>query len=93
MPLPRQAIAKQSPRGGRACDVLQIDRLTVRYLSRRGDDVELRDAIKRVSRARRRFGCRRIHVTIARGGLEVNCHLTMRVYMHEKAQESEAHLP
>ena len=32
----------------RACDVLQIDRSTVRYLSRRGDDVELRDAIKRV---------------------------------------------
>ena len=25
----------------RACDVLQIDRSTVRYLSRRGDDVEL----------------------------------------------------
>jgi len=26
----------------RACDVLQIDRSTVRYLSRRGDDAELR---------------------------------------------------
>ena len=46
--------------------MLQIDRLTVRYLSRRGDDVELRDAIKRVSRERRRFGCRRIHVMIYR---------------------------
>ena len=56
----------------RACDVLQIDRSTVRYLSRRGDDAELRDAIKRVSRERRRFGCRRIHVMIAREGFEVN---------------------
>ena len=47
----------------RACDVLQIDRSTVRYLSRRGDDVELRDAIKRVSCERRRFGYnwRRLH--------------------------------
>ena len=53
-------------REGAACDVLQIDRSTVRYLSRRGDDMELRDAIKRVSRERRRFGCRRIHVMIAR---------------------------
>jgi putative transposase len=44
----------------RACDVLQIDRSAVRYLSRRGNDVELRDAIKRVSRERRRFTCRRM---------------------------------
>jgi len=56
----------------RACDVLQIDRSTVRYLSRRGDDAELRDAIKRVSRERPRFGCRRIHVMIARVGFVVN---------------------
>lgn len=77
----------------RACDVLQIDRSTVRYLSRRGDDVELRDAIKRVSRERRRFGCRRIHVMIAREGFEVNCYQAGHVYMPERAQESEAHLP
>lgn len=65
----------------RACDLLQIDRSTVRYLSRRGDDAELRDAIKRVSRERRRFGCRRIHVMVAREGFEV------------EPQESKAHLP
>ena len=56
----------------RACEVLQVDRSSVRYQSRRGDDIELRDAIKRVSRERRRFGCRRIHVMIAREGFEVN---------------------
>jgi len=56
-----------------ACEVLQADRSSVRYLSRRGDDAELRDAIKRVSRERRRFGgCRRIHVMIAREGFVVN---------------------
>jgi putative transposase len=77
----------------RACDVLQIDRSTVRYLSRRGDDAELRDAIKRVSRERRRFGCRRIHVMIAREGFEVNYYPAVHVYIHERAQESEAHLP
>ena len=70
----------------RACDVLQIDRSTVRYLSRRGDDAELRDAIKRVSRERRRFGCRRIHVMIAREGFEVNHKKVRRIYREEKLQ-------
>jgi putative transposase len=76
----------------RACEVLLIDRSSVRYLSRRGDDIELRDAIKRVSRERRRFGCRRIHVMIAREGFEVNYYPAVHVYMHERAQESETHL-
>ena len=93
MPLPRQAIAKQSAERGRACDVLQIDRSTVRYLSRRGDDIDLRDAIKRVSRERRRFGCRRIHVMIAREGFEVNCYPAIAVYSDERAQEGKAYLP
>ena len=70
----------------RACDVLQIDRSTVRYLSRRGDDTDLRDAIKRVSRERRRFGCRRIHVMIAREGFEVNHKKVRRIYREEKLQ-------
>ena len=69
-----------------ACDVLQIDRSTVRYLSRRGDDAELRDAIKRVSKERRRFGCRRIHVMIAREGFEVNHKKAGRIYREEKLQ-------
>ena len=70
----------------RACDVLQIDRSTVRYLSRRGDDVELRDAIKRVSRERRQFGCRRVHVMIVREGFEVNHKKVRRIYREEKLQ-------
>ena len=70
----------------RACDVLQIDRSTVRYLSRRGDDADLRDAIKRVSRERRRFGYRRIHVMVAREGFEVNLKNLRRIYAEERLQ-------
>lgn len=44
----------------RACDVLQVDRSTIRYQSKRADDAELREAIKAVARERRRFGYRRI---------------------------------
>ena len=68
----------------RACDVFQVDRATVRYQSRRADDVELRDAIKRVSRERRRFGYRRIHVMVAREGFEVNHKKVRRIYREEK---------
>lgn len=70
----------------RACDVLQIDRSTVRYLSRRGDDAALRNAIKRVSRERSRFGCRRVHVMIAREGFAVNYKKVRRIHTEEKLQ-------
>ena len=70
----------------RACDVFQIDRSPVRHLSRRGDNAEMRDAIKRVSRERRRVGCRRIHVMIARDGIEVNHKRVRRIYREEKLQ-------
>ncbi len=70
----------------RACDVLRIDRSTVRYRSRRSDDTDLCDAIKLVSRERRLFGCRRIHVMIAREGFAVNHKKVRRIYREEKLQ-------
>ena len=70
----------------RAFDLLQIDRSTVRYVSRRSDDVELQDAIKRVSRERRRFGCRRVHVMIAREGFVVNHKNVWYIYTEDKLQ-------
>ena len=73
----------------RACDVLQVDRSSVRYQSRRSDDADLRDAIKRVSRARRRFGCRRVHVMIAREGFVANHKKVRRIYTKEKLRPKE----
>jgi putative transposase len=70
----------------RACDVLQVDRTSVRYLSRRPNDAALRDAIKRISRERRRFGYRRIHVMVAREGFVVNHKKVRRIYREEKLQ-------
>jgi hypothetical protein len=40
----------------------------------------------RVSRERRRFGCRRIHVMIAREGFEMNHKKVRRIYREEKLQ-------
>ncbi len=70
----------------RACSALNIDRSMVRYQSRRADDADLRDAIKRVSRERRRFGYRRIHVMIEREGHRVNHKKLRRIYREEKLQ-------
>lgn len=70
----------------RACTVLNVDRSTVRYRSRRSDDDDLRDAIKRVSKERRRFGYRRIHVMVRREGFEVNHKKLRRIYREEKLQ-------
>lgn len=47
----------------RACDVLGVDRTSVRYRSIRADDRPLRDAMKAVAAERRRFGYRRIHTS------------------------------
>lgn len=70
----------------RACSAMNIDRSTVRYRSRRGDDAELRDAIRRIAVDRRRFGYRRIHVMLRREGFEVNIKKTRRIYAEERLQ-------
>ena len=70
----------------RACSTLDVDRSTVRYKSRRIDDADLREAIKRVSRERRQFGYRRIHVMVEREGHTVNHKKLRRIYTEEKLQ-------
>jgi putative transposase len=70
----------------RACNVLQVDRSSVRYKSKKIDDAELRDAIKRVARDRRRFGYRRINVMLQREGIYMNHKKLRRIYTEEKLQ-------
>lgn len=70
----------------RACAALNVDRSTVRYRSRRDDDAELRATIRRVSKERRRFGYRRIHVMVEREGHKVNHKKLRRIYREEKLQ-------
>lgn len=70
----------------RACEVLNVDRSTVRYVSRRSDDAELRAHIRRIAGERRRFGYRRIHVLLEREGLSMNQKKVRRLYAEEKLQ-------
>lgn len=70
----------------RACDVLDVDRSTVRYSSVRPDDADLRKAIRDVARERRRFGYRRICVMLERQGIHMNHKKLRRLYCEEKLQ-------
>lgn len=70
----------------RACAVLEVDRSSVRYVSRRSDDAELRDRIREIAVERRRFGYRRVHVLLKREGVQVNHKKLRRLYAEEKLQ-------
>lgn len=70
----------------RACKVLNADRSTVRYQSKRSDDTALREAINRVAKERRRFGYRRINIMLQREGLHMNLKKLRRIYAEEKLQ-------
>jgi putative transposase len=70
----------------RACRVLGCCRMTARYQTVRVDDVDLREAMKALAHKRHRFGYRRLHVLLRRGGHALNCYPAVHVYMHERAQ-------
>lgn len=70
----------------RACRTAGADHSMVRYQTERSDDAELRDAIKRISSERKRFGYRRIHVMVKREGFHVNHKKLRRIYCEEGLQ-------
>lgn len=86
----REAVAYACGQHGvsqrRACDVLGVDRSSVRYRSIRPDDSDLRAAMKAVAAERRRFGYRRIHVMLQRQGIVMNQKKLRRLYREENLQ-------
>ena len=67
----------------RACSIIGADRKSVRYRSRRGDDVDLRERLRELARERRRFGYRRLHILLRRDGIAINRKKTQRLYTEE----------
>lgn len=68
----------------RACKAIGCDRMTVRYRSRRGDDVALRERLCALARERRRFGYRRLRIFLRREGFAVNHKRLFRIYREER---------
>lgn len=70
----------------RACDVLGVDRSSVRYRQRRPDDGAIRERLRELAAARRRFGYRRLLVLLRREGLPMNHKKLRRLYAEERLQ-------
>jgi putative transposase len=68
----------------RACTMIGVCRMTVRYRSTRADDGPLRDRMKALAHERRRFGYRRLHVLLCREGYVVNHKRLFRLYREER---------
>ena len=68
----------------RACRVIDCDRMTVRYRSRRADDPLLRERLVALAKERRRFGYRRLLIFLRREGFVVNHKRLFRIYREER---------
>ena len=68
----------------RACTMIGICRMTVRYRSQRPDDGRLRERMKALADERRRFGYRRLHILLRREGYVVNHKRLFRLYKEER---------
>jgi len=64
----------------RACSVLEFDRSTYHYKSRRREQAGVEARIKEICQTRVRYGYRRVHVLLRREGWEVNLKRTHRIY-------------
>jgi putative transposase len=70
----------------RACRVLGIDRMSVRYCHRRDDDALVRARLRALAAERRRFGYRRLGLLLKREGLVLNQKKLRRLYAEERLQ-------
>jgi putative transposase len=68
----------------RACRIIGVDRASMRYRARRTDDTALRQRLRELAHARRRFGYRRLHVLLRREGQLVNRKRVYRLYREER---------
>jgi putative transposase len=64
----------------RACSVLEFDRSTYHYKSRRREQAGLEARINEICATRVRYGYRRVHVLLRREGWEINLKKTHRIY-------------
>jgi putative transposase len=67
----------------RACRLIQADRKSVRYRSRRPRDDALRSRLRELAAEQRRFGYRRLHILLRTEGHVLNRKKTQRLYREE----------
>ena len=70
----------------RACRAIGVERTSVRYRHRRGDDGAVRSQLRELATVRRRSGWRRLHVLLSRDGIHMNHKKLRRLYIEERLQ-------
>ncbi len=68
----------------RACSLAGIDPRVYRYRSRRPEDVAVRKRLLELASERRRFGYRRLHISLRREGFHINWKKVYRLYKEER---------
>lgn len=67
----------------RACCIVAVDRTTVRYVPKRQADTALRERLRELANARRRFGYRRLFVLLRQQGERSGKNRIYRLYREE----------
>jgi putative transposase len=70
----------------KACIAVGLARGTHRHKSTKKDESELREQIKEIAHARKRFGYERVIWLLQRDGLRINKHRVYRIYKQEGLQ-------
>jgi HTH-like domain len=66
-----------------ACELVGLDRSTMRYRCRRPEDTAIRERLRELAAERRRFGYRRLGWMLAREGHTINHKKLYRIYREE----------
>ena len=66
----------------RACELMEVSTMAMRYMSRR-DDTVLRRRLRELAAQRRRWGYRMVRVLLLREGMHVNHKRVERIYREE----------
>ncbi len=67
-----------------ACKLLKVERSSYRYEPRPDRNVELRGELVKLARQKPRYGYRRLHALLSRGGQEVNVKRVYKLGVEEK---------
>lgn len=78
------AIGEKGYSQRRACALVGMGPKTYRYASRRPDDAAVRERLRALAAERRRFGHRRLHILLRRGGVALNRKKPFRLCREER---------
>jgi len=67
----------------RACKIVSADRTMIRYRSKRPSDTQLRERLRKLAHARKRFGYRRLYHLLRRDGEPSGITRIYRLYREE----------